>query len=86
MLGGGLVCHPRLRSSYSLLTLPVAAASIRATCRAGLVILRRHQKTPGSASALLPAGARTWTTGVTSLPFRQTCPCRRHRLLRDEMW
>ena len=82
MLGGGLVCHHRLRSSYSLLTLPIAAGLIRATCTAEPVMLRRRRKPPGSAYALLPASAPTLTTGVTSLPSRDTCLChhRRHCL------
>ena len=90
MLGGGLVCHPRLRSSCLLLiTLPVAAGLIRATCTAGPVILRRHRKIPGSVYVLLPASAPTLTTEAMSSTSRHTCPCprhHRHRLLRNEMW
>ena len=46
MLGGGLVCHPRLRSSCSLLNLPVAAGLIRAACTVEPVRRQRQQKPP----------------------------------------
>ena len=75
-------------SCYRLPTLPVAAALVRAICMAEPVRRQRQQKTPGSASALLPASAPTLTMGVTSLLSRHTCLChhRRHRLPHNEMW